>query len=101
MPSPQAEQLMDLCGLALNNSDYFEMTGGLAGGGDAHPMIESMPGVAQMSVDRLVVECQRIESLGIPAVMLPLTVGGSDQSSDLFKWFDDILDRLLTAGNTQ
>jgi len=34
---------------------------------------------------------------GIPAVMLPLSVGGSDQSSDLFKWFDDILDLLLAA----
>ena len=34
---------------------------------------------------------------GIPAVMLPLTVGGSDQASDLFKFFDDIIDRLLTA----
>ena len=41
------------------------------------------------------------ERTGIPAVMLPLTVGGSDQSSDLFKWFDDILDRLLTARETK
>lgn len=41
------------------------------------------------------------ERTGIPAVMLPLTIGGSDQSSDLFKWFDDILDRLLTAGKTK
>jgi zinc/manganese transport system substrate-binding protein len=37
------------------------------------------------------------ERTGIPAVMLPLTVGGSDQASDLFKFFDDIIDRLLTA----
>jgi len=37
------------------------------------------------------------ERTGIPAIMLPLTVGGSDQSSDLFKLFDDILDRLLTV----
>ena len=37
------------------------------------------------------------ERTGIPAVLLPLSVGGTDQSSDLFKWFDDILDRLLTA----
>jgi len=35
------------------------------------------------------------ERTGIPAVMLPLSVGGSDQSNDLFKLFDDILDRLL------
>jgi zinc/manganese transport system substrate-binding protein len=38
------------------------------------------------------------ERTGIPAVMLPLTVGGSDQATDLFSFFDDILDRLLTAG---
>ena len=37
------------------------------------------------------------ERSGIPAVLLPLTVGGTDQASDLFKWFDDILDRLLSA----
>ena len=34
---------------------------------------------------------------GIPAVMLPLTVGGSDGADDLFGLFDDILDRLLGA----
>jgi zinc/manganese transport system substrate-binding protein len=34
---------------------------------------------------------------GIPAVMLPLTVGGSDKATDLFSWMDDILDRLLNA----
>jgi zinc/manganese transport system substrate-binding protein len=32
---------------------------------------------------------------GIPAVMLPLTVGGSEGAQDLFSLFDDILDRLL------
>jgi len=41
------------------------------------------------------------ERTGIPAIMLPLSVGGSEQSSDLFKWFDDILDRLLTARGTK
>jgi zinc/manganese transport system substrate-binding protein len=40
------------------------------------------------------------ERTGIPAVLLPLTVGGTDQASDLFKWFDDIIKRLLTAGET-
>jgi zinc/manganese transport system substrate-binding protein len=35
------------------------------------------------------------ERTGIPAVMLPLTVGGSDGASDLFGLFDDVLDRLL------
>lgn len=33
---------------------------------------------------------------GIPAVMLPLTVGGSDAAVDLFSLFDDILNRLGT-----
>ncbi|MGD2128656.1 MAG: zinc ABC transporter substrate-binding protein [Lysobacterales bacterium] len=37
------------------------------------------------------------ERTGIPAVMIPLTVGGSDGAKDLFSWFDDILDRLLSA----
>lgn len=39
------------------------------------------------------------ERTGIPAVLLPLTVGGSDQAADLFKFFDDILDRLLGVDN--
>ena len=33
----------------------------------------------------------------IPAVMLPFTVGGSDQARDLFGLFDDTLARLLAA----
>jgi len=37
------------------------------------------------------------ERTGIPAVMLPSTVGGTDQATDLFKWFDDIIVRLLNA----
>lgn len=37
------------------------------------------------------------ERTGIPAVLLPLTVGGTDEASDLFKFFDDIIDRLLSA----
>jgi zinc/manganese transport system substrate-binding protein len=36
---------------------------------------------------------------GIPAVMLPLTVGGSEGAQDLFSLFDDILDRLLAGGD--
>lgn len=40
------------------------------------------------------------ERSGIPAVLLPLTVGGTDEASDLFKWFDDIINRLLSAGNS-
>jgi zinc/manganese transport system substrate-binding protein len=38
------------------------------------------------------------ERTGIPAVLLPSTVGGTDEASDLFKWFDDIIRRLLAAG---
>lgn len=38
------------------------------------------------------------ERTGIPAVLLPLTVGGTDEATDLFKMFDDIIERLLNAG---
>ena len=34
---------------------------------------------------------------GIPAVVLPLTVGGTDEATDLFRLFDDIIARLLGA----
>jgi zinc/manganese transport system substrate-binding protein len=34
---------------------------------------------------------------GIPAVVLPYTVGGSKQADDLFGLFDDTLDQLLKA----
>lgn len=34
---------------------------------------------------------------GIPGIMLPLTVGGTDEATDLFALFDDILNRLLGA----
>jgi zinc/manganese transport system substrate-binding protein len=37
------------------------------------------------------------ERTGIPAVMLPLSPGGSERAGDLFGMFDDILDRLLEA----
>ncbi len=37
------------------------------------------------------------ERTGIPAIELPLTVGGTDQATDLFSMFDDIIDRLLGA----
>ena len=32
---------------------------------------------------------------GIPAVMLPFTVGGTDRAKDLFGYFDDVIARLL------
>lgn len=37
------------------------------------------------------------ERTGIPAIMLPLTVGGTDEATDLFTLFDDIIDRLLAV----
>jgi zinc/manganese transport system substrate-binding protein len=37
------------------------------------------------------------ERSGLPAIVLPLTVGGSDEATDLYAWFDDIIDRLLEA----
>jgi zinc/manganese transport system substrate-binding protein len=37
------------------------------------------------------------ERSGIPAIMLPLTVGGSDEATDLVSLFDDIIGRLLGA----
>jgi zinc/manganese transport system substrate-binding protein len=37
------------------------------------------------------------ERTGIPALELPLTVGGTDRATDLFSWFDDIIDILLGA----
>lgn len=37
------------------------------------------------------------EQTGIPAVMVPFTVGGTERSGDLFGLFDDTLERLLRA----
>ena len=37
------------------------------------------------------------ERTGIPAVMLPLTVGGSDKAKDLFSLFDEVIGRMLAA----
>ena len=34
---------------------------------------------------------------GVPAVMLPFTVGGSDRAKDLYGYFDDVIARLLGA----
>ena len=34
---------------------------------------------------------------GIPAVMLPFTVGGSEKAKDLFGLFDDTIGRLLAT----
>jgi len=37
------------------------------------------------------------EKIGIPAVTLPFTVGGTDQAKDLFSLYDDTIDRLLAG----
>lgn len=37
------------------------------------------------------------ERSGIPAILLPLTVGGSDEADDLFGLFNDIANRLVEA----
>lgn len=37
------------------------------------------------------------ERTGIPAVVLPLTVGGTEGAKDLFSLYEDIVDRLLEA----
>jgi zinc/manganese transport system substrate-binding protein len=39
------------------------------------------------------------ERTGISAVVLPLTVGGTDEATDLFRLFDDIIARLLGAAS--
>jgi zinc/manganese transport system substrate-binding protein len=35
----------------------------------------------------------------MPAVLLPSTVGGTDEAQDLFGLFDDIIRRLLEAAS--
>jgi zinc/manganese transport system substrate-binding protein len=35
------------------------------------------------------------EKVGIPHLVLPLTVGGTEKANDLFSLFDDVVDRLL------
>jgi zinc/manganese transport system substrate-binding protein len=37
------------------------------------------------------------ERIGVPAVVLPLTIGGTEQATDLYTLFDDIISRLLEA----
>ncbi len=34
---------------------------------------------------------------GVPAMMLPFTVGGTDGAKDLFAFYDDTIDRLVAA----
>lgn len=37
------------------------------------------------------------ERTGVPAVVLPFTVGGDDKATDLFTFYDDTIDRLLAV----
>jgi zinc/manganese transport system substrate-binding protein len=37
------------------------------------------------------------ERTGVPAIVLPLTIGGTEQATDLYSLFDDIISRLLEA----
>ncbi|HZD52155.1 MAG TPA: zinc ABC transporter substrate-binding protein, partial [Woeseiaceae bacterium] len=37
------------------------------------------------------------ERTGIPAIVLPLTVGGSEGATNLFTFYGDMIDRLLEA----
>ena len=39
------------------------------------------------------------ERTGIPQVVMPLTVGGTEGATDLYAWFDDIIERLLEAAD--
>jgi zinc/manganese transport system substrate-binding protein len=41
------------------------------------------------------------ERAHVPAVLLPFTVGGTDEASDLFALYDDTIKRLLTAAAKQ
>ena len=34
---------------------------------------------------------------GIPAVALPITIGGTENAKDLFSFYDDLLSRLLSG----
>lgn len=38
-----------------------------------------------------------MQRTGIPAIVLPLTVGGTEQATDLFTLYEDMIDRLLEA----
>lgn len=64
------ERLRDLVRettLSAKNLIYPLFIGPGKGGAQA---VSSMPGVAQLSVDRAVKECQEVDALGIPAVIL-------------------------------
>lgn len=41
------------------------------------------------------------KNAGVPAVKIPFTVGGTEGARDLFTLFDDTLERLLKAGDSQ
>lgn len=66
-------------------------------GHDVSNPVKSMPGVAQLSVDRVVEECRRIADLGIPAVIL-FGIPESKDATGSGAWKDDgILQQAVRA----
>ena len=64
------ERLRDLVRETTLNPNDFIYPLFVGPGKDSFQPVSSMPGVAQLSVDRVVIECQEASSLGIPAVIL-------------------------------
>lgn len=66
-------------------------------GEEAYREVSSMPGVAQMSVGRIVEECAEIERLGIPAVLL-FGIPSRKDATGSETWSDNgIIQRTLRA----
>ncbi len=73
------------------------------GGAYLAALVESMPRQrARMILYAAYQESKPAEFVasktGVPAVMLPFTVGGTDKATDLFGLFDDTVTRLVAAG---
>lgn len=70
------------------------------GSGDLAQVLQKLQATPAKFVIRAAYEDDRpssfiAEHAGIPAVMLPYTVGGTDQAKDLFSLYDDTVNRLL------
>lgn len=85
----EAENLEAVPGLPPTATHLSKLTSEFAGGG-ADMIIRAPYQDAKPSL-------WLSERTGIPAIMLPLTIGGTDEATDLFSLFDDITDRLLGA----
>lgn len=75
--------------------------------GPVHPHLQTVLSTLKATPARMVLYAAYQDSrpsewlsrnASIPAVKIPLTVGGSDGAKDLFGLFDDTLARLLAAG---